>query len=54
MDNKKQKELPMCEMCGDEWVYELDNDIDERKKNYKSIRQNKRCVSCCREFGKGS
>jgi transposase len=52
MEKEKKSELPMCEMCGDEWVYELDNDVDERKKNYKNIKKNKRCVSCCNEFGK--
>ena len=51
MENKEQKELPMCEMCGDDWIYELDDDIYYRMKNYKSIEKNKRCISCCREFG---
>jgi hypothetical protein len=45
MEDKKQKELPMCEN-------ELDDDVNERKKNYRSIKRNKRCVSCCRKFGK--
>ena len=56
MEKEKQKRpsmLLMCEMCGDEWIYDLDNDIDERKKNYKSIKKNRRCLSCCKEFGKG-
>ena len=53
MEEEKQKELFICEMCGYEWLYELDSNIENRKKEYESIRQNKRCVSCCREFGIG-
>ena len=52
MKKEKQEQFLMCKMCGDEWVYELSNDIVEREKDYKSLKQNKMCVSCNREFGR--
>ena len=50
-EEKRQEELLMCKMCGYDWLYELDADIKNRKKEYRSIKRNKRCVSCCKDFG---